>query len=252
MKMFLSPAICLGGAAIGTATPLLTVDVTVPVTGGQVCTSTLPNLPVALLNPALTYVPGSTTLWACGRVPANWDIECFSLNLAAVNAWVPSLIQSRFDHPFSNFAFDNSLVPKLLSCPPYELGYAKQETFTVGTGWATVNYLPISPYKTSGLPGCLVVGDYLYMFGGRQPTSNGSVYAQRISLLGTVSTNTWELLLSNLPQGLTSPICVPNPTNKCQIFCASSYNQGSILQNCFAAIGFSVNYGYFHCGFVNS
>ena len=120
MKMFLSPAICLGGAAIGTATPLLTVDVTVPVTGGQVCTSTLPNLPVALLNPALTYVPGSTTLWACGRVPANWDIECFSLNLAAVNAWAPASL-STFDHPFSNFAFDNSLVPKLLSCPPLAL-----------------------------------------------------------------------------------------------------------------------------------
>lgn len=221
-------ALTFGGISLSPYAWAKTVDANVPV-AAQACSSKVQDLPVQLSSPTVRYV--GSKIWACGRVVSVQKWQCFNLDLKGAKTWTPSGL-SNSDHLTGNAVWISDTI--MVFCPN-EVSLPASEYFDTANGWV-VNQaapnIPVSPYQTSGDACCLVVptvaGSYLYAIGGRRPdfTNSGAVYAQRL-LLPVTANSAWELLLSNLPQGLVNPSCNVNPTYNNHIFVSAQSNAGN-------------------------
>ena len=187
-------AVVVGGSS-STGYPSKAVETYGP---GLTCVTALPDLPKGLSHPAVNLIPGTSTLLVCGtNYPPT--ISCFTWKNNEA-AWTPVGTPSPNYHRFfASFFFGTQL---------FVIDDFLPEAFdTAGNTWSNAGP-PITSSQTGG-GGCTVVlGDYVYLFGGRQTNA-----IRRMFLKAPVNTWTWEYL-NELPVNTLIPGCAPLPTNK--------------------------------------
>ena len=175
-------------------------------------TGTLP----FLTSPIAEYDVDNNRLFACGISFDNNKYECYTLAQAAGSKWTlfgtPVTIATK---SFSSFIYNKQLWiigDSVLKVIRLNGGFLLQNF------WDTVDNPPTNPnIKTDKGTCAVVLGDYVYMFGGTNTNAVRRLYLKGLGLVSPVidGTRKWENL-GVLPFSTYSS-CAPMPKNRNQI-----------------------------------
>lgn len=225
-----SVAVSVGGTTFNTAysftNGLKTVDTFTPI-AGQVCTSAIPDFPVAVRNPYVFYETTGKNLWVCGNIDAVW--QCRSLNIPTAKVWSAAQTTTN-DHPNQNVIYLPTFnVVVFCGIDKYMTAYTPNDYFDVAANtWKAGAYLPVLDVSVGGGSGCVIQDNYLYLFGGRRIdtiVNNPGLIAARLLLQrnGGNFVGGWEILLKNVPSNVVNPSVLPNPSYPNQLIVIPDY-----------------------------
>jgi hypothetical protein len=194
----------------------------------------------------------------CGRSTLTYSFECWGL-AAGATAWNPYSFPSTFNvqnipYRFIGFIYSNKMWvvgddnPKVIDLTSTTLNSGVFTGATAFNFWDSSLNLPTIPQnnRTDGAGCAVVVGDYVYLFGGYNTNAVRRMYLKNLPTLtpDTTFPRKWDYLLDVPSTGSVSTYCAAIPTNRNQIMIEVNPTDASsntaliydIYQNTFAPL----------------
>jgi hypothetical protein len=218
----------------------------------KACYSTLTatGLP-PLTYPVTYYDAAAITLYVCGINIVTYKFECYFLTSVAT-AWAKRVFSTSasVSIPFVSFAYNKQLWIVSDSSPKvFHLASGQVQNF-----WDTAANPPTNlVYRTNGQGCAVVVGDFVYFFGGLNSIAVLQMYLKGLGIAAALpaipdGTRKWEYL-GNMPTAtvrVVSGSCASLPSNRNLILIEDIVNSVAytydISMNTFTKVATSINF----------